>query len=406
MGSEVYKLQDRTDLPAFNDFQQAVYKLLDGHAREEELLQVHQQLEQVMGQILFYFSDQIDFQPSDPQLDEYVQQVYNQVNDVRDEAELSCKAALSTDKDEAVLHLQASHQAMITLQAVFAEIKSLEDKQPRFSSLPWMHEVCRVALACRRGQLSEEHLSERVDMAQQLHDNAVLYFSQLSLPPTNQQFWHELLAAVGESLDEIAEGLAALRQFLQTGQVELLDVGVELCMNASEQLVDDCEAIEKFQEQAPVLACPRCGKHNAPDVSRCGHCLSPLPRIDIADSTVATEAATWPAHIEKLIALLEEVQDGLVAPEEVLAEIKQLQLRFEKGLQSLEGMKLPAQQLTAEEETQVQELRLHLMSEAQAAIDELAQVSQALRDAHWDRLQLASSQFLLQVEGLMQAIPQ
>ena len=203
-----------TDLPAFNDFQLAVQGALDGHTDEEELAKVYQQLDLVLSQALFYFSEQIHFQPVSDHLEAQSQRVYLHLDGVRDESELAARACLIPDEEAVQLHLGAARRELKELNQIFATIQAEEAAQPRFSPLPWIHELCRVAVACRQGQLSEDHLAERLETCQQLHQRASMTIPQIPSLIHDRQRWKEIIASMQSCLAEIGEGVEAVASFL------------------------------------------------------------------------------------------------------------------------------------------------------------------------------------------------
>jgi hypothetical protein len=395
---------DVTDLPAFNDFQLALKATLEGHSSEEELIKVQQQLDVVMGQVLFYFCDQVHFQPASPELEAQTRVVYRRIDGVRDEAELACKAALIPDEEEAHLHLDAARRELIALLGIFAEIKAIEAARPRFSPLPWVHELCRVAVACRQGDLTEEHLAERLETSQQLHGTASLTIPQIPPLIADRQRWRELIRSMEASLAEIGQGLESVAAFLQDGNSETLDAGLEMCMGAAEKLMEDYETVKRLEEEQPGLQCPMCSQENPVGAARCAHCSAQLPRLTDVEEALGQGELSWPSHVQSLVQSLEGLQGGSRQPGMVLGEVNQMRDRFHKGLKDLKAMKVPEQGLSEDEMEMVQETRERLMQDCQAAIGCLEQMAQAIKDEQWDFVSAATQKFLQQVEGLLEAL--
>ena len=389
-----------TDLPAFNDFQLAVQGALEGHCDEAELVKVYQQLDQVLGQVLFYFCEQVHFQPASDELEAQSQLVYRHIDGVRDEAELACKASLIPDEIEANLHLDAARQELIGLTTIFAAIKEQEEALPRFSPLPWIHELCRVAVACRQGLLTEDHLAERLETSQQLHQRAALTIPQVPSLIHDRQRWKELIASMEASLAEIGEGLVSVDTFLDTASGETLDAGLELCMGGAEKLMEDYETVRRLEEEQPGLLCPLCSEENPLGAQRCQHCSAALPRLSDLDEALGQGEVSWPTHVQSLVQSLEGLQGGSRQPGLVLGEVRQMRERFERGIEDAKKLKIP-QELEAAEEA-----RQRLLSESQAAIGCLDQMARSIQDEQWDFVNTATQQFLQRVEGLLEALPQ
>lgn len=394
-----------TDLPAFNDFQLAVQGILEGHSDEQELGKVYQQLDVVLGQALFYFCEQIHFQPASDYLEAQSQRVYRHIDGVRDEAELACKACLIPDEEQAQLHLDSARQELTQLTNLFARLKKEEEERPRFSPLPWIHELCRVAVACRQGQLSEDHLAERLETSQQLQQRAALNIPQVPSLIHDKQRWRELIFSMEGSLAEIGEGLESVAAFLESADGETLDAGLELCMGGAETLTRDYETIKRLEEEQPGLQCPLCAEENLLGAQRCQHCSANLPRLSDVEEAIGQGEISWPSHVHSLVQSLEGLQGGSRQPGVVLGEVRQIRERFERGLQGLQKVKAPEGLAPADLE-QVEATRDRLMQETRAAIGSLEQMAQAIQDEQWDFVNTASQRFLQQVDGLIDALPQ
>ncbi|MFN8610966.1 MAG: hypothetical protein U0931_25720 [Vulcanimicrobiota bacterium] len=395
-----------TDLPAFNDFQMAVQGMLEGHSSEEELVKVQQQLDLVMGQVLFYFCDQMHFQPVSAELEQQSQAVYRHIDGVRDEAELACKAALIPDEDEANLHLDSARQELVSLLAIFAEIKAVEEARPKFSGLPWVHELCRVAVACRQGELSEDHLAERLETSQQIHQNAAFTIPQVPSLIADRQRWRELIGSMEASLAEIGQGLDAVGGFLDDGNFETLDLGLELCMSGAEKLTLEYETVRRLEEEQPGLQCPMCSEENPLGATRCGHCSAQLPRLSDVEEALGQVEVSWPSHVQSLVQSLEGLQAGSRQPAQVLAEVQQMRQRFEKGLKDFASMKVPEQGLGEEDLDLLESTRQRVLQDGQAAVAALDQLARGIQEEQWDFVSAATQQFLRQVEGMLDSLPQ
>lgn len=394
-----------TDLPAFNDFQLAIQGALQGHSDEQELVKVYQQLDTVLGQALFYFCDQVHFQPASEHLETQSQRVYRHIDGVRDEAELACKASLIPDESEAHLHLDAARQELVQLTTIFAVMKQEEAALPRFSPLPWIHELCRVAVACRQGQLSDDRLAERLETSQQLHQRASMTIPQIPSLIHDKQRWRELIASLEASLAEIGEGLQSVAAFLKSSDVDLLDAGLELCMGGAEKLSEDYETIRRLEEEQPGLQCPKCSQENPLGAQRCQHCSAVLPRLSDIEEALGQGELFWPVQVQSLVQSLEGLQNGSRQAEVVLNEVQQMRQRFERGLQDLKKMKVP-EGLVGEERELVEDTRERLQQETQAALGSLGQMARAIQDQQWDFVNTATQQFLQEVDGLLEALPQ
>lgn len=389
-----------TDLPAFNQFQLAVQATLEGHSDEEELMKVYEQLELVLGQVLYYFCEQVHFQPASADLETQSQQVYLHVDGVRDEAELACKASLIPDEAEANLHLDAARQELLQLTTIFAAIKAEDEARPKYSPLPWIHELCRVAVAFRQGQLSEDHLAERLETSQQLHQHAALTIPQVPSLIHDRQRWKELIASMEASLAAIGEGLQSVDEFLDTANEETLDSGLERCMGGAEKLMEDYATVRRLEETQPGVLCPLCSEENPVGSHRCQHCTAQLPRLADVEEALGQGQLSWPSHVQSLVQSLEGLQGGSRQAGLVLGEVQQMRQRFERGIQDAQKLKIPPDLEAAEE------ARQRLLMESQAAIDALEQMAQAIQDEQWDFVNTATQQFLQRVEGLLEILPQ
>ena len=387
-----------TDLPAFNDFQMAVQSILEGHSSEEEGLRIYQQLDLTMGQILYYYYEQAQFQPWSETMEERSSQIYSHIDLVRDEAELALKGCQGGDAETANLHLEAARHHLFDLMALFAVLRQEEEARPKFSELAWVNELCRVAVACSQEELSDEHLAERLETAQQLHERALLGLAQMP-PLSDRQRWRAIRDGMAEALESLGQGLDQVDAYLDDHHGETLDGGLELCMGGAQKLLEEYEKLRQLEEERPGRSCPMCSQTSPFDSTRCTSCSAPLPRLPEEDEPVAE--TSWPSHVQSVLDSLDLWQRGQLSLDQALTSVGELEQRFRKGLTSVQQMKIPGQGLP-DEVQRVEETRARLMAESQAALEGLAQMKAALEQEQADLVNSAAGAFLQAVQGLLE----
>lgn len=390
-----------TELPAFNDFQMAIESLLEGGCGREDVEKLYQQLDLTLSQVLYYFYEQVHFQVATEDLESRSAEVFSGLDLLREEVSLAFKAALSEDDEAARDHLGCARDHLAGVMKHFAQFREAEDALPKFSDLAWVNELCRVAVGCRQGQLTDEHLAERLDTCFQLHERAALSLPQVPPLIPDRVRWNEIIESMQSALDKILEGLHKVDEFLETHQGETLDTGLELCTTGAQSLLEDCETLKLFEEQAAVRLCPRCSKETSADGGRCLHCLSPLPRLAQEAEDLESEPA-WPEHVARLLEQLQAWQKGQLDLAQASAAVETLRSRFQKGQVSLQSMSFP--DLGAHEERQyLLDIRTQVLAASQEALAGLEEIGQALVQGQPDLVSTASAAFLRSVEALMEA---
>ena len=389
-----------TDLPAFNDFQMAVLSVLEGHSSEEEANRLYQQLDTTLGQVLYYYHEQVHFQPVEEQSEQRSSQIYSLIDLVREESALSFKASLTEDPEATAFHLEAARQSLVELMALFAELRREEEERPKFSDLAWVNELCRVAVACRQGQLSDDHLAERLETAQQLHERAALGIPQMPPLIADRQRWRQILASMVEALERLGQGIGQVDAYLDDHDGEALDAGLELCMSGAQRLLDEYETLRILEDEVPTRLCPMCSQSNPLEATRCGSCSATFPRLP--EEEAADPQVSWPSHVEHLLHSLQAWRQGEMDQEQALAALAELRGRFQKGLASFQQMKIPAQGV-AEEIQLVSDTRDRLIADSQTALAGLHNIQAALEEGQADFVNTATENFLAGVQGLLEA---
>lgn len=184
--------------------------------------------------------------------------------------------------------------------ALFAELRREEEERPKFSDLAWVNELCRVAVACRQGQLSDDHLAERLETAQQLHERAALGIPQMPPLIADRQRWRQILASMVEALERLGQGMGQVDAYLDDHDGEALDAGLELCMSGAQRLLDEYETLRILEDEVPTRLCPMCSQSNPLEATRCGSCSATFPRLP--EEEAADPQVSWPSDCPALAA--------------------------------------------------------------------------------------------------------
>jgi len=390
-----------TELPAYNDFQMAIESLLEGGCGREDVEKLHHQLDLTLSQVLYYFYEQVHFQVATEELESRSVEVFRGLDLLREEVSLAFKAALSEDDQATRAHLDCAREHLTSLMQHFAHFREQEEALPKFSDLAWVNELCRVAVCCRQGQLTVEHLAERLDTCFQLQERAALSLPQVPPLIPDRNRWNELIQSMGSALETILEGLHKVDEFLETHQDETLDAGLELCTSGAGRLLEDCETLKLLEEKGTQRLCPRCSKETPSEAGRCVHCLAPIPRL-AQESEVLEAEQPWPEHVSRLLRQLQAWQMGQIDEGQAMSALESLRSRFEKGQTNLQSMSIP--DLGSPDDRQfLVDTRSQVISASQAALAGLDEIQQALGQGQPDLVSIASESFLRAVEALMEA---
>ncbi|MBT9582193.1 hypothetical protein IV102_02520 [bacterium] len=389
-----------TDLPAFNDFQMAVFSVLEGHSSEEDASRLYLQLDTTLGQVLYYYYEQVHFQPLEEQSEQRSSQIYSLIDLIREESALAFKASLTDNQTATSFHLEGAREYLGDLMKQFAELRREEEKRPKFSDLAWVNELCRVAVACRQGQLSDDHLAERLETAQQLHERAALGIPQMPPLITDRQRWRQILAVMVEALETLGQGIGQVDAYLDDHDGDGLDAGLELCMSGAQRLLEEYETLCILEDEVPTRLCPRCSHSNPLEATRCGSCSATFPRLP--EEEAADLQVSWPSYVERLLHSLHSWRQGEMNLEQAVGALVELRGRFQKGLASFQQMKMPAQGVP-DEIQRVGDARARLIADSERALAGLNDIQAALEEGQADFVNTATENFLAGVQGLLEA---
>lgn len=390
-----------TDLPAFNDFQMSLQSFQEGHTTEEELGRVHQQLDLLLSQMLYHFYEQVQYQPPTEEFEGVAMEIYLNFDLIRDEATLALQAAAGQDTAQCEFHLAAAREGIQRLMELFADLRAQEASRPKFSELPWINELCRVAVSCRQGDLEEECLSERLEQCRELYEMTLTSLPALANPGASPATWQELRDAFSAALDQIRAGLELVSQYVSQGDEESLDEGLEQAQAGAQALLEQHRRLEELEQTEPFILCPNCSTSNALGAVRCSKCSSPFPRREDMEPEDVDSQQAWPSHVATLLSALEDLRCGRSEVDPVQDLLQQMRERFEKGLRFFQDLKSP-RSADPSAAGAFEETRQNLMRESQHALEGLEVLQGALNQGNWDFLTPATERFLAGVQGLVE----
>ena len=341
-----------------------------------------QELDEHLSQLVYHLSVQLPYQtlPEDFPAEE----LFLQLDLCRDEARL---VLMQEEGEERDFHLDGALQALSEVERLLEILKQIEAEQPRFAALPWVHELCRVAVACQQDQLPAEALWERLAGGRELYQELWLAVSQLRPPFWEQERGQQLQSAFSEGLESLLQGLDHVELFGNEGDAELLDMGLELLAQGAQQVHDAYQRLQEVEaDYALGLPCPKCEHRNPPGSRRCDACGATLPVAEWLESR-DLEDGGWPDLVAALLASLQALQQA-----QALAQLTDLERRFERGYAYFEKLQ-PAPEVAA--------LRQQILESSRLCSEQLAALRGPLEEGQWDQVGLIQAQFLTQLQELL-----
>jgi predicted ribosome quality control (RQC) complex YloA/Tae2 family protein len=186
-------------------------------------------------------------------------------------------------------------EAMESLYPLFKRYAKEYKEAPRYSEVPYTHELVRVCRHFLEGHLSRESVLVRLDQFSEYHDHLERELRSLQPSAAESSTLRANSEDLAEALKAQAEGIADLEETLL--ELEPVSEIVEGCLDvlttSAEILVDIYSELQKAETRPRQIPCIRCSKENPPTAKICGSCGTVLPSgavmSDEPASTLALE---------------------------------------------------------------------------------------------------------------------
>lgn len=348
-----------TDFPAFNDLQRHLIEHREGRLELGRFESALDQLDAGLGALYANFHEELPFQVLDEELEPLAQEALAVFDVLQCDFELLKRAWMEGDSEALEVHEAAIRADLQRLFPCLERLRAGCAGSERFSDVPWLHELSRVALAARAGLLEPALLEKRLQQAEGMLQSLAVFEEH---PGVSQalQLVQEALEQLYPALEDDWTGLEpACRLFREAG-IEL----ARLCLPA----------------QPASIACARCGAAVSLREERCPACQAPVPRPlgEPAPAVVVSEqpGSAGGGELHELEALIQAARVDLAVVPELRTVLERFANRFRKGLSGLQAIPLP--EAPAEELAVWRELSSDFAAHTENALAAAEQAQEAL----------------------------
>ncbi|MBI3925205.1 MAG: hypothetical protein HY319_06665 [Armatimonadetes bacterium] len=256
----------------------------------------------------FRLHDEAILEPAAAVYEAY-QALYEFVDCIRDGLETG-----ASDLPELVAEMAVGLETIFEL---YARLRDHDERSPRHSEAPYVHELLRVGYACLDRKLPWEALRDRLEAFGQLHEG---FCSALALDQ-----WR-LTAAQTETAGELLEAqTGALREL--EAFFEHRDPGaVGPALEAIQASTGGMLALHQAPEGPSLVCCPRCGRDTPRAERYCSCCSAILPSepgrslqpwvdVRLEDHGIVATRGELPEHLQSLLGAGEAFVAGVASAE-------------------------------------------------------------------------------------------
>ena len=285
-------------------------------SRYEALSQPYVELDQILGALYGSYLEELRYLAVDEPQNAPAAQIAEQFEIMRPALRCLHDALSLSEFTEALQALEELKEQTQELFNLFQNYKEAAAKGPRYSEVPYTHELIRVGRHYLNGHLDAEAVQGRLELFCQYHElleNQVV--TMVPSPPERTTF-EERRSELEEALNLQLEAIEDLDLALERNDDETVAEALNLLKLAAETLVEVYRALQKADLEPRQVSCIRCGSANSIESRLCDQCHAVLPQ-QAGLGTVSTIA-------------LEE--DGSAVSADQSEEVARLQGLVEKAL--------------------------------------------------------------------------
>lgn len=260
------------------------------------------------------------YQEQTPDFVEPITQVFSLLELLQFQSARLDEAVQGADAVNFVFSLEQLEFSLGELSTRLQSLRELEEKQPKFSQVPYVQDLFRLAGAVRRGALEVELLAERLVAFEEVQG-----FVREALREQGGLSSADL-EPIEAAFDLQDDGLDMLFAYLESGNPSALDKGLDCVQQAWDRLLGLRQEVLLAQEQADLPTCLRCGMVNPAGVRRCSACHSRLPEqvgLHFSMEDCAVTLPTSPgANLERIQSAASRLVSGQLSLQQFADEIE------------------------------------------------------------------------------------
>ena len=310
---------------------------------QEELDSLYRELEQVLNFLYAGYVQEIQFLASSEPQSETAElmgkgfvEVFALLRPLGEEIEAGDTSLAQETAD-------TLKEAMESLYPLFRRYRQQYEEGPRYSEVPYTHELVRVCRHFLVGSLSRETALLRLDQFFQYHEYLETQLESAEPSGAEGEALRENAEDLNEALRAQAQGMTELEAALlvEEPEAEVVEGCLELLVTSAEVLVDVYQTLQKADQEPRLVPCVKCSHPNMLTSRTCRKCGAVLPGgavlTDESVSTLALEEdgsavhASQPGELQKLRQAV-----GHFSSTGELEPVKKARLNFQKRLSRVE----------------------------------------------------------------------
>ena len=239
-------------------------------------------------------------------------------------------------------------EALESLYPLFKRYITEYQQSPRYSEVPYTHELVRVCRHFLQGYLSREAVLIRLDQFTEFHEHLESELKHARPSGAEQKTMDCNSEDLTEALQAQAEGIADLEEALLNPEpsAETVEGCMDVLTTSAEILVDIYRQLHRAETEPRQVPCIRCSEPNPSSARTCGNCGAALPSgaviSDEPTSTVAFEEdgslvqSSQSEEIENLQSAIDhfartgELERLTLARSELVEKLGRVERRYER----------------------------------------------------------------------------
>ena len=364
----------------------------------ETLFEDYHELDATFGILYGTYVDELHYLAADEPQNEVAERIGVQFSELRPFLNALRDDLSLEDLDAALDTLKGLKEEATTLYALFGEYRQVALEAPRYSEVPYTHELIRVCKHYLKGALSIEAVQGRFEVFCNYHEALEQQLASLVPSPPEREAFEERAEDIEEALALQLQAMEDLDFALEHNEESEIAEALENLAEAAEVLVEVYRHLQKADLEPVKVSCIRCGAENPTDARMCGACGAVIPQSAAnvgPNSTMAFEedgSAVGPKESEELLRMEEAFHLFLHSgePDKLEQALISYQRKMERIKRQFGRMDDPPAEIPAEHLAILQRARQSFRQTLQALEAGLAKLQEGF----------ASAEPLLLEEGL------
>ena len=342
---------DLTRSPQMNTVIVEATKILDGAGDVQLLHDNLADLELQVQQLIAAFNYESKFQEITDFFKQEAEIISENFTRLQEGTKLIRRYLEAADKQALEEGVGIAIESYDELFASFDRLKKADEERPIWSDSPFINEICRVADCVKRGTLPKERLQERIEIFLQIQYKFMADFDNMQPTIDERPIYEEKKDTVKEHLNMVLEGLNIALSYMNTGNEEDLDAGLEQAKEAVKFLIAFEKELKEAREAPKVKFCFKCGTENPRSARYCVKCNFNFPRLQMEEEStldvrieeggIQQTGQAQSENVMKLYNVVDQIKTNQISMDEYLDTVYWFEDLLIKGREEQSKIKVP-----------------------------------------------------------------